>query len=254
MTIWQAIILGLVQGLTEFLPISSSAHLVLVPFFLKWTYPSLLFDVSLHFGTLVAIIVVFWKELIQILKNTRWIVLLTIGTLPAAIGGILWYDTIENIFKKPEAVAGFLIITGILLVWGQRAKTKDKNLEDLTGAKVLIVGLAQACALVPGLSRSGLTIVAGLRQGLKPVEAVKFSFLLATPIILGAVIKELPQLISVSTKNDYLAVITGTLVAGISGYLTIKFFLQFVKNKKLNFFAYYCWLLAIFTLLIYRLR
>lgn len=254
MTIFQAIILGLVQGLTEFFPISSSAHLVLVPFFLKWNYPSLLFDVSLHFGTLIAIIIVFWKELIQILKNKKWIVLLAIGTIPAAISGTLWYDAIENLFKKPEAAAGFLIITGILLIWGQRTKTKDKNFQDLTIAEVFIIGLAQACALVPGLSRSGLTIVAGLRQGLKSVEAVKFSFLLATPIILGAVIKELPQLVSVTTKSDYLAVIIGTLVAVISGYLAIKFLLQFVKDKKLNIFAYYCWLLAIFTLIMYRLR
>jgi undecaprenyl-diphosphatase len=275
MDILQAIIIGIVQGLTEFLPISSSAHLVFIPKILN-VQSSLAFDTVLHVGTLVAVFAYFWNDIIKMLKSffsslrdlTRgefkknfqedpykklaW--LLIIGTIPAGLAGVLLKSTFESLFDNLPAVSIFLIVTGFLL-WGsemisRRIKPEDKkSINNLRIKDSLIIGIAQACSIAPGISRSGATISIGLILGLERELAAKYSFLLSIPAILGAALIQAKDITTAMDVNTTVFVM-GFLAAAISGYVAIKIILKLIKEKNLLIFAYYCWIVGIAALII----
>ena len=279
MDIIQALILGIVQGLTEFLPVSSSAHLVFVPYLIGTT-SSLAYDTLLHIGTLVAVVAYFWNDIINMLKSffsslldiprgqfrkglqedqfkkLAWFVI--IGSIPAGLAGILFKGFFEGLFSNIIAVGFFLIITGFLL-WGSEMmsrKISDKtSLKEMSVKKSILVGIAQAFAIAPGISRSGATISAGLFLGIERELAARYSFLLSIPAILGAALVQAKDITSFMDIGSA-AAIAGFIAAIISGYLAVRFMLKLVKEKNLLPFAYYCWIvgpLAIIIALIYHI-
>ena len=279
MDIIQALILGIVQGLTEFLPVSSSAHLVFVPYIIGTT-SSLAYDTLLHIGTLIAVVAYFWNDIINMIKSffsslldiprgqfrkglqedqfkkLAWFVI--IGSIPAGLAGILFKDSFEGLFSNIIAVGFFLIITGFLL-WGSEMmsrKISDKtSLKEMSVKKSILVGIAQAFAIAPGISRSGATISAGLFLGIERELAARYSFLLSIPAILGAALVQAKDITSFMDIGSA-AAIAGFIAAIISGYLAVRFMLKLVKEKNLLPFAYYCWIvgpLAIIIALIYHI-
>ncbi|RJQ31052.1 MAG: undecaprenyl-diphosphate phosphatase [Actinobacteria bacterium] len=266
MTIIQAIILGIVQGLTEFLPISSSAHLVLLPKLFGW--PQLLdsttlqvnFDIALHFGSLIAVVGYFWNDLNKMALSVtgkrqnsserRLLVFLLIATLPAAIFGIVFKDFFEQLFDKPLLVAFFLIGTGLIIVLAESAARPHKSLKEMTFSESLAVGFGQALAIIPGISRSGSTISIGIWSGLKRQEAARFSFLLSVPVILGATIVSLSDF-----KFEYLGVtLVGFISSLIMSYLAIKYLISYLKRGNLRIFALYCFLAGGFYVIFSTIR
>jgi undecaprenyl-diphosphatase len=241
---WEAILLGLLQGLTEFLPVSSSGHLVIAQHLLGINEPMLNFDIAVHVGTLAAVITAFWGDVKSLLKNPicKTMLLLIIGTIPAVLAALLLGDIVEAMFSSLITVAIALLLTGILL---QRSDSFSGQgcVEDMGYGKALIVGLFQAVAIVPGLSRSGSTIFGALLSGLKRTEAARFSFLLSIPVILGAAVKQLLDVGAgaISLQWTYLL---GAAVAALAGYAAIRIFLKLLEQKSLRYFGYYCWALA----------
>ncbi|MGB9593677.1 MAG: undecaprenyl-diphosphatase UppP [Anaerolineae bacterium] len=258
----QAVILGLVQGLTEFLPVSSSAHLVLVPWALGWGEPGLLFDTVLHWGTLVAVVVYFWDDLWTLVRAwvrsvaarkvdtpQAWLAwLILIGTIPAAVLGFLLGDFFESLFSAPVAVAAFLIGTGLILAGAETFYDRIRKVDTLRLGDALIVGLAQAAAIAPGLSRSGLTITAGIFRGLGREAAARFSFLLSVPIILGAGLAQVIPALGNPGSTAWFPLVLGFASAAISGYLAIHFLLGFVRHRRFWPFAAYCWVVGLAAL------
>jgi len=279
MTLIQALILGIVQGLTEFIPVSSSAHLVLVPWLLGWTFEpqaAFAFDVLVQLGTLLAVIVYFWRDGVSLLsaaigalRTRRWAEgrlawLLILATLPAAAAGILLDDLVEQAFASPAASAGFLLVTATLLglsevlrrrmrgrttvsrAAAQAASEAPENgardaLEELKPADSLFIGLAQALALFPGISRSGSTIAAGLARGLTRPQAARFSFLMSVPIMLGAGLVAASDLASLPNAQELLpSLAAGFLSAALVGFLAIHWLLRFLARRSLWVFAAYC--------------
>jgi len=262
MSLAKAVILGLVQGLTEFLPISSSAHLVYFQNYLGIDKPQLSFTVSLHFATLLAIILFFRRDLWEILRgfrnikgpranpSTRILFLLVIGSLPIAILGALVKDKVESLFSNIELVSFFLILTGILLFFGDRIRSAHKGVLETRIVDGLIVGIAQACAILPGISRSGATIIFGLFCGLQRRWAVEYSLFLAVPAILGATIIEIPNTIFMVNHTALSYYIVGAVTALFSGYWSLRVLLSFVQKSRLRYFAYYCMILGLIVLFI----
>jgi undecaprenyl-diphosphatase len=261
MSIFEAIILGLVQGLTEFIPVSSSGHLVLMRDAFGLNVQGLVFDVALHFGTLMALAVYFWKDiglLVQgllgkgIYRRVAWWI--GAATIPAVIFGVLLESAAESAFRTAPRVAINLIAVAFLMLaaerWSKRYTTKT-SLEDISAKQAIGVGLAQAAAIVPGVSRSGSTITAGLFLGLDRVTATRFSFLLGLPIMVGAVAKVLlsDQAAHQITHEPMLFVV-GIVVAFISGLVAIRFLLRYLAHHTLAVFAYYRIALGIVVLLI----
>jgi undecaprenyl-diphosphatase len=247
---FEAIILGILQGLTEFIPVSSSAHLILLPWFFEWqgTVNTLGFDVALHFGTLTALLFYFRKDWIEILKTASkkdgiiWKLL--IGTLPAGAAGFLfrdWFEQLRNPLLITFTLSGVAIL--MILVESVYKKSKRFEIDRITQKDALIIGIAQAFALVPGVSRSGITIVTGLTRGLKREASARFSFLLSTPIIAGASILEAKNLVG-SDNVEANIFITGTITSAVTGYIAIKYLLYFFQNHSLRPFAYYRFFLA----------
>jgi len=269
MSVFQAIVLGLVQGATEFLPISSSAHLVLVPWLLGWPEPGLAFDAMVHWGTLAAVVAFFWQDLLALAKGwgrslaTRrlndpearlaWLILL--GTLPGVLAGLLWADFFEGLFGSPAKVAGLLLVTGAILAASERLGKRRRQMGDLNFLDSLLIGLAQACAIAPGISRSGATIAMGLWRGLQREAAARYSFLLSAPIILGAGLFQLKALFEAGGMATRLGpLLFGFLAAAISGYFCIKSLLAYLQRGKLYAFAIYCWAMGAACLLLALLR
>ncbi len=257
MDVIQAIILGLVQGASEFVPISSSGHLVLVPWLLGWPQPGLVFDTVVHWGTLVAVLAYFWRDLIALARawgrslasrdlsepEARIAWLIIVGTLPATVMGYVGEDFFESLFAAPAWVAGFLLVTGLILALSEWLGKRQREPHQLTFLDSIIIGIAQGCAIAPGISRSGATMSAGLFRGLKREAAARYSFLLATPIIFGAGLLQLFDLFEIENANAHLpALILGFLAAAISGYLCIRFLLSYLQRGRLYVFAIYCWL------------
>ncbi|PIX33497.1 MAG: undecaprenyl-diphosphatase [Candidatus Infernicultor aquiphilus] len=262
--------LGLIQGLTEFFPVSSSGHLVILKYFLKLNLTGVAFEVFLHFGTMLAVIVLFRKEikellisffnsiykilegenLSSILKSnsySKFAWFLIISTIPAAIIGYTLNSYFEILFNKPIIVSFMLIITGAILWIGNKNYTGgSKNISKITYQDAIFIGLAQAVAIIPGISRSGLTVFAGLYRNLDREFAAKYSFILSIPIILGATIFKVRELLSWNI-NFYNLILSG-LVASISSYGAMKVFIRLLKNRKIYFFSYYLWILSIFTI------
>jgi undecaprenyl-diphosphatase len=253
-TVVQAIVLGVVQGLTEFLPISSSAHLVLVPWLLGWPSPSLAFDVSLHLGTLVAVLFYYRRDWVRlaggvltVLRDRRltgdpdrtiawWVI---IGTVPAALIGYLARHVVEGLTDRPAVVAALLLGTGVILLASAWARGQ-RRAAQMTVIDAVAIGLAQAVSVLPGISRSGSTIGMGLARGLAPVEAARFSFLLSAPVILGAAIVEVPDVVRGESSAGLAAVATGLLAAALFGFLAIHVLLKLLLRGSLKPFAVYC--------------
>jgi undecaprenyl-diphosphatase len=265
MTPFHAFILGLLQGLTEFLPVSSSGHLVLLPWWLDWQSSPLAFDALLHWGTLLAVVIYFWQDwwemlmaLVRKLKgqpalgHDKILLNILIGTIPAAVLGFLLEDFFENLFGKPHLVAIFLLITGLLLVYSERwasLQRSARTMSHLNWKDALVIGLGQAMAIAPGISRSGSTIAAGLMRGLDRPTAARFSFLLGTPIIFGAGLLKLKDLIELGTGGmGVTPLAVGFVTAFISGILAIRYLLRYLRNHTLHLFAYYVWAVALLSL------
>jgi undecaprenyl-diphosphatase len=273
MLLLQAFVLGLVQGLTEFIPVSSSGHLQAIPFLLGWDPGSLAFDVALHLGTLVAVVAVFRADLWEMARAAlrprdeqrrgarRLLLLLAIASVPAALAGIAARGVITAAFEQPFTIAAFLCLTALLLWWSERRRsalgTVEHAVEDVAAVgaeldampwpRALGIGAAQALAIFPGVSRSGATIAAGMALGLSRGAAARFSFLMLLPITLGAALVTLPDL--ATTEPGVLPfgpteIVLGVTVSAISGYLAIRFLLALVARRSLVIFSRYVLVLA----------
>ena len=251
MSYLHAIILGIIQGLTEFLPVSSSGHLVIVQsFFKNFKQSGISFDVILHFGTLFSVLIYFRKEIIEILKlkNKKWLFLIVIATIPAGIVGIFFKDFIENLFNNVKLVSFSLIVTGIILFFSDKFGSEIKDDEKITFLDAIIIGIAQAFAIIPGISRSGSTIATGIFCGLKRDVAIKFSFIMSIPAILGAVVLSLKDFSNINI-NYYPVYLAGFLSSLIFGLLALKILTILTKIKNLKYFSFYCWIVAIGVLI-----
>jgi undecaprenyl-diphosphatase len=279
MSLWQALFLGFLQGATELFPVSSLGHAVLLPRLLGWSFnqsdPSFVpYVVLLHLGTAGALLVVFWQDWVRIIgaffravykgrvgedPNERLAMLLFVGTIPAGLLGAFFESDLKKLFATPRVAAAFLVVnagimgTGELLRRRAERRRRDQattdpdrefaNESDLGFVPALVVGASQALALFPGISRSGTTITAGLLASLKHESAARFSFLLATPIILAAGVLEVPRLFQAGTPiGMYLA---GALVAAVTAYLSTRFLLRYFRSGRLDPFAIYCLVLGL---------
>ncbi len=247
MNVFQAIILAITQGITEFLPISSSGHLAVLQ--ILWNLPksSITFDALLHFGTLGAILAVFWQEIKRIFYSKNWqlIKLIIIGTIPAVIFGVLFQTKIEQSFVSLKFIGLSFLITALFLLLTKFSKAQK---DTISWSDALIIGIAQAVALFPGISRSGFTISAGLLRKLKPEIAFKFSFLLALPVIFGAVILQLPALIQ-QGENSYLLGGIGMLISFFIGIISLKILEKILKRGKYFWFSLYLIILSMVILI-----
>jgi undecaprenyl-diphosphatase len=242
----EALILGVVQGITEFVPVSSTAHLILFPWFFKWegVVDTLTFDIALHAGTLFALILFFWRDWIYlILKKQRLFGLIILASIPAGGAGFLLNDIAENDLRKPLLISMMLIAVGILMLVAERAK-KYKDIENIGLKDTVIIGIAQAIAIIPGVSRSAITISAGLFREFEREAAARFSFLLSTPIIAGATLLHLKKALSSGIDHDLQLFTAGIITSCIMGFVAIKFLLVFLKRHPLNLFVYYRFILS----------
>jgi len=261
-TLWQAIFLGILQGATEFLPVSSSGHLVIVPHLLGWPDSGLALDTILHLGTLVAILIYFWSDLWHLARAAltslrRWKLddpyarlawAIVVATIPGGILGVLLQDFFEQLFGMPRAAAGFLLVTAALLLLSEYLAKRELPITAMSWWHALLIGLAQALAIVPGLSRSGSTIAAGLLLGYRREDATRFSFLLAVPIVLGGGLYQVYRVWRAGMSVIQFQIFgAGFLAAGITGYLAIAGLLMLVRRRSLWPFALYC---ATFGLLV----
>lgn len=269
MEVFQAVILGIIQGITEFLPISSSGHLVLTPWLFVWEDPGLSFNVALHFGTLIAVLAYFWRDWLEIfasvknklLKKTKnkkkskynsstlW--LLVIATIPGILAGYFFNDYAETVFRNPLLIAFTLVIFGLLLYMADRQSKTARDISELSLVDSVVIGLAQAIAIIPGVSRSGVTITAGLMQGLDRKSAARFSFLLSTPVILGATVFQAKNFFASSIG---MAEILGIAAAAVSGYFAIFGLLRFVEGVGYRVFFWYRLFLGMVILLMVLLK
>ena len=248
-----AILWGAIQGLTEFLPISSSGHLVLIPELLGREGPDLATSAMLHLGTLVAVIVYYRSDLIRLAHFDRparkMITLLAIGTVPAVVLGLGLESTFDRINENPKAVAGMLIVTGVVLLATTLIRFGDRTAADLTAKDAVLIGLAQSSALIPGISRSGMTISAGLARGMDPEESARFAFLLGIPAIAGAGLLSGGRAVSEGTGIS-VEIIVGTVVAGIVGYFAIALLIRVLTSVGLGPFGVYCVTLGVAALVL----
>ncbi|MBH1942280.1 undecaprenyl-diphosphate phosphatase [Mobilitalea sibirica] len=285
MDLLESILMGLVQGLAEFLPISSSGHLAIMKQILNLNMDTgLLFDVMLHFGTMVAIFVVFWKDILDLItegfkiigdslintrrfirnlfskdkvtyKNVittpyrRFVLLVIVSTIPTGIIGVVFNNAIEEAGKTLLVPGLSLIFTAILLTIADRVHTGQKTEETASYKNALFLGIAQGVATLPGISRSGTTITAGLLSGFDRTFAVKYSFIMSIPAVLGAVVYEMKDFsMDLVNKSEITGYIVGTLVAAVVGYISIKTMLVIVRGKKFKYFAYYCFAIGLIAL------
>ena len=271
MTLIQAIILGILQGLTEFLPISSSGHLVILPFFLNWnlsTKESFIFNVLVQLGTLVSVIIYFRKDLVEIIHdffkqlfagqpfathNARLGWLLIIATIPAGLAGLFLQNLVEQTFSSPLFAGIALLVTAALMILAEKISLKIGDEHDITLTSALVMGLMQALAIFPGISRSGSTISGGMFRHLKRRSAGKFSFLMSIPIMLAAGGLSTYQMVTeVPNLAEFLPIMAiGFLTAMVVGYLAIRWLLNFLSEHSLAYFSIYCFLLGGATILVW---
>ena len=269
MEIVAAIILGVIQGLTEFLPISSSAHLILVPWFFGWDPEGILFDVSLHVGTAIAVIAFFWKDWLLLAREAiagvmernlfgnvhrkmAWF--LVVATIPAGVIGLLFEDVVEDVLRSPLVTVFTLVIFGLLLYFAEKKSQQNRKLDSYTWKDAIWIGCAQAVALIPGVSRSGITITTAMLRNSDRTSAARFSFLLSTPIIVGAGLLKMIELIRTAEAPAVEPIIAwpvlaaGVIAAAITGFLCIKFFLKYLVSNSFRPFVIYRLLLAVVVL------
>jgi undecaprenyl-diphosphatase len=266
MEIIAAAILGIVQGLTEFLPISSSAHLIIVPWLLGWKAEGLAFDVSLHVGTALAVIAFFWKDWIRLARefllgirewkplgnaDRRLAWLLIVGTLPAVVAGLAFEDIVEKQLRSPLITVFTLAILAGFLYWAEKRSRQNRTIDNYTWADSVSIGLSQAIALIPGVSRSGITMTAAMLRDSTRTSAARFSFLLSTPVIVGAGMLEVMRLARAVLHPTqgmeavhWDAITVGFLCAAISGFFCIRLFLRYLQTKSFTPFVVYRILLA----------
>jgi len=272
MTVTEAVILGIVQGLTEPLPVSSSAHLVIVPALIPgFQQPDVAFDVLLHLGTLLAVVFFLRREIGELLfsllpgqwpadnapgadpgekaANRRMVLWLTVGTFLTGVSGILFKDRIERLFESVETTAFMLLITGLLLFLSDRVKANQRRKGEMNLTDGIVIGLVQAVALIPGISRSGSTITFGIFRGLERKTSATFSFLLSIPAISGAVLLKSAELLRLPA-SDLPALGAGFLAAAVTGFLSLKLLFAIINKTGLRLFAYYCWFVGAATLII----
>jgi undecaprenyl-diphosphatase len=271
-TLTEAVILGIVQGLTEPLPVSSSAHLVIVPALIPgFRQPDVAFDVLLHLGTLLSVVFFLRREIGKLLAslmpgkaqdvpaprtdagekaaNRRMVLWITIATFLTGIIGILFKDRIERLFESAETAACMLFITGIMLFGSDRVKTNERRKDDMNLKDAIVLGLVQAVALIPGISRSGSTITFGIFRGLERKTSARFSFLLSIPAIGGAVILKSADLLRIAA-GDLWVLGAGFIAAAVTGLLSLKLLFAMINKTGLAPFAWYCWLVGSVTLII----
>lgn len=267
MSYFQAILLGLVQGLTEFLPVSSSGHLALLQYFFKVDASDvLLFTVMLHLGTLISVCVMYSKDIWELIKELILLIrdlftgkgvhmeerpvrklgiMIIVATIPAAFAGLLFNDFFEKLYLSLPAIGAGLLITGFMMYFSEKMSNAYKDIHKMNFRNAIFIGILQAIAICPGISRSGSTLVGGLTTGLKRDFAVKFAFLISIPVILGSVIMEMPDAIQAGTAGNLAGpIIVGVAVAAISGIFAIKAMIKVVTGKKLSYFSYYVWVLG----------
>jgi undecaprenyl-diphosphatase len=268
LTIFQAVIMGLVQGLGEFLPISSTAHLILVPWFFGWN-PNIFdlpFDVALHMGTLVALLVFFWRDYIRLIAAayTAWVKnvattesrlfwYLVVAVIPGGIFGVLLEKQADTTLRSPLLIAVMLILMGLVLYWADRQGRKSLGVEKVTLGSSLLIGFSQAVAIIPGVSRSGITMSAGLASGLTREAAARFSFLLSGPIILGAGLVEVPHLLKMPgaiSLNFGLSI----AVSFLAGAVSIGFLLRYLQRHSFLPFVCYRLLLGVAVIAVILVR
>jgi len=265
MSAFQAFVLGAVQGLGEFLPISSSGHLIVVPWLLGWPMQSLAFDVALHVGTLAAVLYAFLGDWLRLVgsglrcalrgrpfaePDARQLWLIALASIPGAIAGLLLDEWAETTFRSPLLVACTMSVMGGLLLFADR-RAGATGSSHVALAHALIIGCAQALAIVPGVSRSGATITAALLLGYARPDAARFSFLLATPITAGAALVKVPKLFAAGAPS---AVWVGMASAAVFGFLAIRLLLGYVRTKDYRPFAYYRFAVTLLVLAVYGLR
>ncbi|HKF29818.1 MAG TPA: undecaprenyl-diphosphate phosphatase [Candidatus Binataceae bacterium] len=241
---FQALVLGAVQGLSEFLPVSSSAHLILIPWLLNWQDPGLAFDVALHLGTLLALLIYYWQtwtKLVRSLVNNdvasrRLLFLLIVASVPGAIIGLLLEKQAETIFRAPLLIASTMAMLGLVLWLVDKLSRSQRKVSDFTAADALLIGLSQALAIVPGVSRSGATITMARALGIEREDAANFSFLMATPIIAGAGLLEARKLVAAGLHAP---VVWGFLASAVFGVAAIAGLIRFVRTRTYQPFAWY---------------
>lgn len=289
MSTFEAIVVGLVQGLTEFLPISSSGHLILVPWLFGWDEPGLSFDAALHLGTLLAVFFYFWRELLAMLlavptalarplallrnapasdpnipmgsaqsrdRDARLALLLIVGSIPGGIVGLLAQGEIENLFHGDShetfsivVIAILLMAFGLLLWWADRTASLRRRIGEMTVRDTLTIGVAQAMALIPGVSRSGATLTAGLFRGLRRADAARFSFLLGTPLVTLAGLKGVKDILDTDPSGSEIRVmLIGMLVSAISGFAAISVLLRYLQRSSTAVFVIYRLIAGLFLL------
>lgn len=254
MNIFQAFILGVLQGITEFLPISSSGHLILLPNFLGWEVQSLAFDAVLHMGTATALIAYFWRDILEVFKSKKYMILIGVASIPAMVIGVLLEGVIESYLRSPQYVAVFLLVGSALIFTAEKTYKKvwhEERLDDAGGlqyGKGFLIGLFQSLALLPGISRSGATISGGIFSGMSREASARFSFILSIPIVIGAGAFKV-----VSSYQDLgldLVLLAGFIGSLITGVICINWFLKFLKNNTLMPFVVYRLLLAALIVLV----
>jgi undecaprenyl-diphosphatase len=293
MSLFESILLAIVQAITEFLPISSTAHLILFPWLFGWPPSGLTYNIAVHAGTLAGMVAYFYRDWLRMFSaasfQPRWhggteaecaqdrrlFWYIVAGTVPAAIAGLALKDVIETVFHSPEAhgaaealagtepdspllgialMAGMLIAFGFVLWWADRRGRQERDVDSVTLADALLIGAAQAVALIPGVSRSGVTITVGMFRGLTRAGAARFTFLLATPVIAGASLLELVVLLRRPEPVDWPVLGVGAAVSAVASYLVIAFLLRYLQTHTLRFFVYYRVAFGIFILLLVFLQ
>lgn len=264
----QAIILGIVQGLTEFIPVSSSAHLVLVPWLLGWPDAGFLFDTILHWGTLVALIVVFWRDYLKLIAgwfrtigqrsladpDGRLAWLIIIGTIPVVITGLLFKDFVESLFTSARAVGFDMLVTAALLAISEQILKRwqqQRTLTDIRWLDAIFIGCFEALALAPGISRSGSTMAAGLMRGIRRTDAARFSFLLGTPAFLAAPLLQIADIVTGDVpiaSVSWLPLLFGFLAAAVVGVIAIRWLLRYLSNHSFYIFSIYCLVVGLITI------
>lgn len=256
---FEAIVLGIVQGLAEFLPISSSAHLIIVPWLFNWNDPGLVFDVALHLGTLVALLVYYWREWVSMgasifngdRERRRLLTMLIVASVPGALIGLLFEKQADTSFRSPPLIAIALAALGIALWLVDRSAPQNRKIGEVTFFDAILIGLSQAFAIFPGVSRSGSTITTARLLRLERADAANFSFLMATPIIAGAGLFEGRHLIHEGVTGD---VVAGFIAAAIFGLIAITVLIRFVRTRTYEPFAWYRVVLAAFVVAVYLMR
>ena len=266
MTLFQTFIFAIIQGIAELFPISSVAHGVLTPYILHWNLSQdflnehfLPYLVMLHIGTALALLIFFWREWLEIIRSLftnsqkHLLILVIIGSIPAGLIGLVLEKPLTHLFGNVTSAAFFLIVNGLLLYYGEKTRSRGwKKIDDLTYGETLAVGLFQALALVPGFSRSGASMTAGFWAGLKHEEAVRFSMILATPLIAAAGLLEVPKLAKTGVHGLWQMALIGGLLAGVFAYISVTILIRWFKKNEIGAmkpFAYYCWIVGSLVLI-----